>query len=173
MKVATIMTQDVAVCADSETLNRAAQLMWENDCGCVPIVDLHSKIVGILTDRDICMAAYTRGANLDAIQTADAMATHPFTCRQDDDLATAQEIMRKHCVRRLPVVASDGKLVGILSLSDIARITGQPDAKAEVADTLVAVSTPRQHVKAAKVREEPKRASRSKRTVSRSVLPKQ
>ena len=64
MKVGDLMTKDVKACSQHDSLNRAAQLMWENDCGSVPVVDSDSKVVGMLTDRDICMAAYTKGIAL-------------------------------------------------------------------------------------------------------------
>jgi len=170
MKVAAIMTGDVRVCAPSETLNRAAQLMWENDCGSIPVAEADATVVGMLTDRDICMAAYTQGANLHNLQAVNAMATNVLVCRPDDDLSTAQEIMRKHRVRRLPVVNEDRHLVGIISLSDIGRAAIEPAAKSEVADTLAAVSAPRERTPASKATKE-SRASRPTRRRTKS--PKQ
>jgi CBS domain-containing protein len=143
MKVEETMTREVKVCAPSDVLNRAAQLMWENDCGCVPVVEGDSNVVGMLTDRDICMAAYTQGEALNAMQVSSAMAHEVFACRPSDDLLSAEQIMRQHHVHRLPVVSADGKLVGVISLNDIARGADGPAAKSEVADTLAAVCTPR------------------------------
>jgi CBS domain-containing protein len=143
MKVEQIMSREPKACTPEESLNRAAQLMWENDLGCVPVVERDSKVVGMLTDRDICMAAYTQGATLHAMQVSSAMSHKVFACRPDDDLAAAQKLMAERRVRRLPVLAANGKLVGIISLSDIAR-AAQSDstAKAQVADTLAAVGAP-------------------------------
>jgi len=145
MKVEEIMSREVKVCALSETLNGAAQLMWENDCGCIPVVEGDSKVVGMLTDRDICMAAYTRGATLHGLHASSAMSRELFACRPGDDLLKAQQIMREHRVRRLPVTDTRGKLVGILSLTDVARaaaMTNSAARKAKVADTLAAVCAP-------------------------------
>ena len=170
MKVAAIMTGDVRVCAPSESLNRAAQLMWESDCGSIPVVGADAIVVGMLTDRDICMAAYTQGTNLHDLQADSAMATNVLVCRPDDDLITAQEIMRKHRVRRLPVVNADRQLVGIISLSDIGRAAIEAAAKSEVADTLAALSAPWEPTPAQKATKEG-RASRPTRRRTKS--PKQ
>jgi len=69
MKVEQLMTREVKVCTESDTINRAAQLMWESDCGCIPVISANGdgKVVGMLTGRDITMAAYIRGKQLLAI----------------------------------------------------------------------------------------------------------
>jgi CBS-domain-containing membrane protein len=143
MRVEETMTREVLVCAPADNLNRAAQLMWENDFGCVPVVEGDFKVVGMLTDRDICMAAYAQGANLHGMQVSSAMSREVFSCQPSDELIIAQQAMRSHHVRRLAVLGANGKLVGIISFSDIARAAqrdGAGKAKAEVADTLAAVS---------------------------------
>lgn len=140
MTVKDVMVETVKCCAAGDTLNRAAQLMWENDCGCVPVVDGDSRVIGMLTDRDICMAAYTQGATLNGIQVSSVMSREVFTCRSRDTLLVAQRAMREHRVRRLPVTDREGKLVGILSLNDIARAVARSAAgKAQVATTMVAI----------------------------------
>jgi CBS domain-containing protein len=141
MRVEETMIREVMVCSPADKLNRVAQLMWENDFGCVPVVEGDFKVVGMLTDRDICMAAYTQGASLHGMQVSSAMSREVFSCLSSDDVTTAQREMRSHRVRRLPVLGADGRLVGIISLSDIARAAQRDGAvKAEVADTLAAVS---------------------------------
>ncbi len=121
MKVRDLMTSDVKHCGVNDSLNRAAQIMWESDCGCVPVVDEQARPVGILTDRDVCMAAYTQGVALAAASVASAMAREVYSCGPADSLAEALKQMKTHRVRRLPVVDDDGRLVGIISLNDIAR----------------------------------------------------
>jgi CBS domain-containing protein len=161
MKVEETMTKDARVCAPTDTLNRAAQLMWENDCGCVPVVEADSKVVGMLTDRDICMAAYTQGATLHGTQVSSAMSREVFSCRPGDNLVSAQQLMRSHRVRRLPVVTEHGKLAGIISLTDIARAIergGVP--KVEVADTLAALCAPRKQEQAGTQTRSPAAAGR-------------
>ncbi len=121
MNVGELMTRGVRSCHADDTLNSAAQIMWENDCGCVPVVDEEHRVVGILTDRDVCMAAYTQGGPLGALHVGSAMSKEVFSCTTADTLAAAEEAMRTHRVRRLPVVDGRGHLVGIISLNDIAR----------------------------------------------------
>lgn len=145
MKVEDIMVREVRCCAPTDALNHGAQIMWESDCGCVPVVDADGRVIGMLTDRDICMAAYTQGATLSGIGVASAMCREVFSCRPSDDLPVAQELMRRHRVRRLPVTDAEGKLVGIVSLSDIARALAHTAAgQAQVASTLVAICAPHQ-----------------------------
>ena len=121
MKVSELMTEEVKICYQHDSLNRAAQLMWENDCGAVPVVDSELKVIGMLTDRDICMAAYTQGVALVGASVGSAMSGDVRVCAASDNITSAAELMAEHQIRRLPVVDKDQKLVGILSMSDIAR----------------------------------------------------
>jgi len=121
MKVSDLMTKEVRACHPHDSLNRAAQLMWENDCGAVPVVDSGLKVIGMLTDRDICMAAYTQGVALLDASVGSAMSGNVCVCNPGDNITSAAEQMREHQIRRLPVVDDDQQLIGILSMSDIAR----------------------------------------------------
>ncbi len=121
MKVSELMTREVRTCDRHDSLNRAAQLMWENDCGSVPIVDSELKVIGMLTDRDICMAAYTQGVALARISVGSVMSCDVSVCAESDNITSAAERMRERQIRRLPVVDQAQRLVGILSMSDIAR----------------------------------------------------
>lgn len=150
MKVEQLMTRTVRTCGPRDTLNQAARIMWETDCGCVPVVEGDGRVIGIVTDRDICMAAYTRGLPLWALQVDGAMAHQVHTCRPGDTLAAATRTMRANQLRRLPVVDEAGVLVGLLSLRDLAveaaREHGRRRAEVsseEVAETLGAVCQPR------------------------------
>jgi CBS domain-containing protein len=120
MKVEQLMTRNVRVCHADDMLNAAAQIMWENDCGCVPVVDEANRVVGMLTDRDICMAAYFQGEPLNNVRVASAMSREVFGCRPDDTVAAAEALLRMHQIRRLPVADTSGALIGILSMNDIA-----------------------------------------------------
>lgn len=150
MKVESLMTKKVHTCGANEPLRRAAQIMWEHDCGCVPVVDDAGRVTGIITDRDGFIGAYVRGRSLDEIPVQSAMAKDVVTCHPDDDLDDAERKLRAAQVRRLPVVNGEGALVGLLSLSDIARRTKPGPARAldglsgdALALTVAAISMPR------------------------------
>ena len=153
MRVEQLMTRDVKVCRSDDTLNRAAQLMWEFDCGCIPVIgtDGDGVVLGVVTDRDIAMAAYTQGRPLSAVSVSTAMARKVITCRANDGIDQAEALMRDNQVRRLPVLDQSGRLVGILSLDDIAREVqreaesgSRPEVDAEgLSQTLAAVCQPR------------------------------
>lgn len=150
MKVSDLMTREVKSCLADEDLNRASQIMWEEDCGVVPVVDSENRVVGVVTDRDACMAAYTRGLPLGSIRAGEAMAKEVFSCSSQDDIEKALSVMEKSQVRRLPVVDEAMKLVGLLSLNDLAREAERPGTSggrrltaAQVARTLAAVCQPR------------------------------
>ena len=121
MNVKDVMTTNVRTCFTSDNLATAAQLMWDHDCGCVPVLNEYGLVVGMLTDRDICMAALFQGVPISGIKVSAVMSRQLFDCTSDDDLSAAETIMREKKVRRLPVLNGEGRLVGLLSLSDIAR----------------------------------------------------
>jgi CBS domain-containing protein len=120
MNAKQLMRHRVSACTPADTLNTAARIMWEQGGGSVPVVNVNIRLVGFLTDRDICMAAYTQGRSLKDIRVDTAMARTLFYCEVRDELDHAAQLMRDNCVRRLPVVDGRGVLVGLLSLDDIA-----------------------------------------------------
>lgn len=112
-------------CSPDDSLNRPAQIMREVDCGAVPVVDSDGAVVGMITDRDLCMAAYTRDATSGAMTVDSVMSKQISTCDASDSIGHAVRIMAEKQVRRLPVI-EDGRLVGLVSVADIAqRIAGQ------------------------------------------------
>jgi len=148
LKVRDIMTREVKTCRPEDTLDDASRIMWENDCGSVPVIDGDSKVVGIITDRDICMAAHQRGAPLASIPVGEVMTGNVLACNGLDTMDVAENMMQLRQVRRLPVIDYEGRLVGIVSLNDLARRINPnaprsdgPTCK-EVATTLAAVSEP-------------------------------
>jgi CBS domain-containing protein len=149
MKVSELMTADVVSCKMDHPLACAAQIMWDNDCGCVPIVDEEDHVVAMLTDRDICMAALSRGQPLHDVQVHLAATTAVICISSHATIEAAERLMQKHQLRRLPVVDRDGKLAGILSMTDIARQMERTTARASelsgdaIAHTLAAISAPR------------------------------
>ena len=120
MLVKEIMSQPVISCRAEDRANLAAQRMWENDFGVVPVLDENGRAIAMLTDRDICMAAYLQGKPLDQIIVGSAMSKVLHSCSPEDALEHAEQLMRNFQVRRLPVVDFTGQLVGLLSLNDVA-----------------------------------------------------
>jgi CBS domain-containing protein len=147
MRIKDIMSQRVVVCSEQGTLNDAARLMWEHDCGVVPIVKEDGRIGGIVTDRDICMAAYTKGRALGAIPITETMTRNVISCGADDSLEAAGQVMMDNQVRRLPVLDRDDRPVGIVSFSDLARhastMVPRDAIDYEVIQGLAALSRPR------------------------------
>ncbi len=123
MRVQELMSTQVKACAPEDSLERAAQLMWENDCGALPVSagDAAGRIAGMITDRDIAMSALFRHKALGELKVRDAMAKSVETCRTSDPVAQAEKIMREARIRRLPVLDGSGSLVGMISLADLAR----------------------------------------------------
>ena len=121
MKVSEIMSSRLFTCNQDDSLQRAAQLMWEEDIGCVPVTN-GKHVVGMLTDRDICMSAYLNGKSLHMLRVGDVMSRDIRACGPNDDVKVAEERMAKAQVRRLPVIENDS-LVGLVTLNDLA-VTG-------------------------------------------------
>lgn len=125
MIVAEVMTEAVQTCAPTDTLRRAAQIMWEQDCGSVPVVRDDGHVLGMITDRDICMAAYLRNQRLDECVVRDVMNAPAIACRPADPIEKAEAAMREHRIRRVPVIDEGDRVTGILSLNDIVLATPQ------------------------------------------------
>lgn len=121
MIVAEIMNRTVATCRDSDSLGRAARLMWEQRVGCLPVIDDARRPLGVITDRDVCMGAYTQGRRLEEIRVAVAMSRPARTCSVTATVEEAEQLMCEHALRRLVVVDREGRVCGLLSLDDVAR----------------------------------------------------
>jgi CBS domain-containing protein len=152
MKVKDVMAPNVRACFTSDNLDTAVRLMWEHDCGCVPVLNEHAQVVGMVTDRDACMTVFFQGTPMSGISISSVMSKHVFVCTSDDELSAAARTMSEKKVRRLPVLDEQARLVGLLSLSDIAARADQEYAEgartrevtdAQVARLAAAVSRPR------------------------------
>lgn len=145
MKVKDLMTTDVKRCSPETNLAAAAKIMWEGDCGAVPVTDERDHVVGVITDRDICIAAATRPRTEGEIPVKEVISKAAYTCAPGDDVRAALDTMKARKVRRLPVVDQGGTLVGIVSIHDIAEQsrsrTGDvsPDS---VLDAFIAITAP-------------------------------
>ena len=159
VKVEEVMTRDVKSCAPDTDLAAAAKMMWDNDCGALPVVDGGDRSVGMITDRDIAIATATKGRLASEITVGEVMTGQTRTCAPDDDIQSALETMAGGRVRRLPVVNQKGHLQGILSINDLILLAGQTIGATEapgvtnddVMNTLRALCEHRGAVRAAKV----------------------
>jgi CBS domain-containing protein len=148
MRVQDLMSHPAITCHVHDDLDVPARLMWDHDCGVIPVVNDDGTLIGMITDRDICMAAYTQGRSLDEIEVSIVMAMQPISAHPDQDIEEIERMMAEHQVRRLAVVGDDGKPIGVLSLNDLAvegvrSGTRFDDASSRIARTLAAVSAHR------------------------------
>src|SRR6185295_7821153 len=140
MKVLELMTAPARACAATDNLHTAAEIMWQTDCGCVPVTDQDRHPIGMITDRDIAMMAHLEGEPLRSCTVRSAMSSTVHSCRAEDPLEEAAAIMRSHGLRRLPVIDAEQRLVGIISLNDLALAsagTNGHDGEALTADEMV------------------------------------
>jgi CBS-domain-containing membrane protein len=119
MKAEDVMTRRVVACRADSDLSQAARLMWENDCGSIPVVDADDCLVGILTDRDACMGAYFQGRALRELPAASCMAREVASCQPSDSALDVVRLMAERRVRRIPVTDGQGHLVGMVGWSDL------------------------------------------------------
>jgi len=150
MRVKELMSQPVRFCEVTDTADKAAQIMWEADCGVVPVVDGDRHVVGMITDRDICMTALFHGTALQDIPISEVMSSEVYACGPDDELSEAERLMSARQVHRLPVLATDGTPIGMLSVADLVREARPGTAKHAAGDsteecvrTIAAISQPR------------------------------
>jgi len=119
MKVKEVMTPDAKAIWITESLADAAKEMWENDCGVLPIIKDGRKVVGMITDRDICMATAMMNKSPSAISVEEVMNATVYATAAEEDVGQALHTMREHKIRRLPVLNPEGELQGIVSMNDI------------------------------------------------------
>jgi CBS domain-containing protein len=121
MKIKTIMTEAVQSCGPGTNLGSIVETMWTHDCGIVPVVNERGEAVGVVTDRDICIALGTRNVLASALTARDVMSQPVIGCSPEDDGFLALLTMEREGVHRLPVLGIGGILLGIVSLDDIVK----------------------------------------------------
>jgi CBS domain-containing protein len=130
MKLKTLMVKEVIACAPHTNLEEAGRLMWDHDCGAIPVLDDEGHPVGIVTDRDIAMSAVLNHKPLWDISAGEVIGSREvFTCHANDDIQAALAVMQSQHIRRMPVVDGDGRLLGLLSIDDIVARSAQPKGK--------------------------------------------
>lgn len=138
MQLRDVMTRRVEVIRPDATIQEAAQKMKNLDVGPIPVCD-GDRLQGMLTDRDITVRAIAEGKDPTQTQVSEVMTPEVIYCFEDQDVADAARIMRERQIRRLMVLNRGKRLVGIVSLADLAT---EPDAQDEASDTLEQISEP-------------------------------
>jgi len=135
-----LMTKEPKTCTPETTLAAAAQLMWEGDCGILPVMD-DGELVGVITDRDMYIALATQNARASHLRVGAVARTLVATCEPEDDVRVALDRMKQARVRRLPVVGFGRTVLGILSMNDIVLAASDDSGVSaeEVVDTLRAI----------------------------------
>jgi len=119
MKVKDLMIGTPCHCGPEANLGTATELMWNANCGFLPVLSAEGTLIGVITDRDICIALGTRNCLASQLTVAEVMSGKLYSCTPDDDIHTALQTMAEAKVRRLPVRAQNGTLVGVLSMNDL------------------------------------------------------
>lgn len=119
MKVKEIMTPNVELIAKEKTISEAARMMRDSGIGAIPVSN-NDRLVGMITDRDIAVGVVAEGKSADETRVEECMSEHIKYCFEDEDLQDVTSQMKKLHVRRLPVMNRDKRLVGIISLGDLA-----------------------------------------------------
>jgi CBS domain-containing protein len=138
MKAQDVMTPSVVACSKDDSLEFAARIMWEADAGCLAVIDGERHVLGMITDRDVAMAAYIQGRLLRDIRVESAMSHDVRTCPLDASVELVENLMQSSQIRRVPVTDPAGRLVGIVTLGDLAKRSA-PSAS-DVTRTLAAVT---------------------------------
>jgi CBS domain-containing protein len=140
-----LMTRNVVTIRPNDTVERAARLMGDCDCGALPVTDTSGRLIGMVTDRDIAVRVAGRGIDPQQARVNECMTDETFACHANDSIKECMRQMARHQIRRLPVVNNRNQLVGIVSQADLARHAGAYQGRGErraMADTLCSVSEP-------------------------------
>jgi len=136
MQVKNVMTHAPGTCRAGDSANDAARIMWDRDCGSVPVTDRDGRVVGIVTDRDIVVKIVAEGKSVDNATVRDAMTNNSVTCREEDDISEAVARMAERKVRRILVVDGAGTLRGIISQADIATRVHRDETTGELVEAI-------------------------------------
>jgi CBS domain-containing protein len=139
MKIKAIMTEQVKSCGPDTNLGSVVETMWTYDCGIVPVVNERGEAIGVITDRDVCIALGTRDVPASHLVARNVMTQPVIGCAPEDDCVEVLLTMQEYHVRRLPVLGIGGVLVGIVSIDDIVRWAARAPATDPLRLVLLAV----------------------------------
>ena len=150
MMIHQLMSTPVITCRGDESLESAAHTMWQHDIGAMPVVDADGRAIGMITDRDLLMAALFGCCGLRDRRVNEAMARKVVSCRPRNGFAVARELMAENQLHRLPVLDGHGRPVGMITLNDLAleadherSFSATELRPQDVAFVLAAIATPR------------------------------
>jgi len=129
-----VMTEKTVCCQPDDLVEKVAQLMQSENIGSIPVVENKQtkKLVGIVTDRDLVLKIIAKGQDAKSMKVDAVMTRQVVTCRAEDDLQKALDAMAEHQLRRIPIVDSNHKIVGIIAQADVATRLNQPEKTAEM-----------------------------------------
>jgi CBS domain-containing protein len=145
LRAGDVMTHDVVTVHPNDSVQNAAQLMAECDCGAVPVVDWQGRMLGMITDRDITIRVVAAGADLAFSRVGDCMTDEAFACHVGDSLVNCMRVMSRHQIRRIPIVDDRNRVVGIISQGDLAQHASEHSGRGEkraLSEVVCAVSEP-------------------------------
>jgi CBS domain-containing protein len=133
-KCSEVMTKNPVCCLPTDMVSKAAELMKSGNIGSIPVIENEQtkKLVGIVTDRDLALKIVSQGQDAKSTKVETVMTRKMVTCRAEDDLQKALDAMSEHQLRRIPVVDSDNKILGIIAQADVATRVNQPEKTAEM-----------------------------------------
>ena len=133
MKVKEVMMGTPYTCRRETNLAEAAELMWKGNCGFLPITGADNKVCGVITDRDICIALGTRNKLAGEVAVGEVTEGKLYSCSPEDEIHLALLTMQEGKVRRLPVIASDGSALGVLSMDDV-LLRAEPSGSGKIVE---------------------------------------
>ncbi|NNE99858.1 MAG: CBS domain-containing protein [Pyrinomonadaceae bacterium] len=142
MKVNNVMTKNVGFCRETDNLATAVGLMWQKDCGIVPILDTEDRVIGVITDRDVSIAVTTRNRAPSEISAAAMIIGKTITCSKNDSIKNVLKKMSKHQINRIPVVTKKGRLKGVISINDLLQMKKSKRFERQIFKTLKAIGKP-------------------------------
>ena len=133
-----LMTRDPVCCEPTDPVTRVAELMKKENVGAVPVVDSQTskRLIGIVTDRDLVTKIVAPGRAVEQATARDAMTSNPASCREEDDITEAMEVMGQRQVRRMPVVDLEGRVTGIIAQADVATRMGRDSATGQMVESI-------------------------------------
>lgn len=139
MKCKDVMTPNPSYCSPEDISVKPAKIMRDEDVGIVPVCEQDKKLVGVVTDRDICLTVVAEERNPREVKVSDCMSEDLVTCKPEEDIRKAADLMKEYQVRRIPVVDNQGRILGMIAQADIALKVGKPE---EITETVQEISKP-------------------------------